>query len=40
MPFTEWKPVAYDYPKFEPCAEELASIKPPPYRPFRWGKYK
>ena len=38
--FVEWEAVKFDYPKFEPNTTPLEEIKPPPYRPFRWGKYK
>lgn len=36
----EWLPVEFTYPRFSPCSEALEERKPPPYRPFRWGKYK
>ncbi|KAK7058673.1 hypothetical protein VNI00_002309 [Paramarasmius palmivorus] len=35
----EWIPMKFDYPSFPPCNEELRSLKPVPYRPFRWGAY-
>jgi len=35
----EWVPQNFDYPVIDPCKEELADIKPIPYRPFRWGPY-
>ncbi|KAJ7708720.1 hypothetical protein B0H17DRAFT_363479 [Mycena rosella] len=38
-PFGEWSPQSFDYPKFEPSSHALSDIKPPMYRPFRWGEY-
>ncbi|KAH9950050.1 hypothetical protein B0H21DRAFT_21333 [Amylocystis lapponica] len=35
----EWTPVAFDYPRVEPFVDDLKSVKPVPYRPFRWGDY-
>ncbi|KZT74534.1 hypothetical protein DAEQUDRAFT_720712 [Daedalea quercina L-15889] len=35
----EWEPVTFDYPQVEVCTDELSTIKPIPYRPFRWGEY-
>lgn len=36
----EWTPVAFAYPHVEPCREDVAAIKPVPYRPFKWGEYQ
>lgn len=36
----EWTAVEFDFPKFSSCEVPLEARKPPPYRPFRWGKYK
>ncbi|KAF7799083.1 hypothetical protein EIP86_010313 [Pleurotus ostreatoroseus] len=35
----EWTPVAFRYPRIEPCLERLEDVKPIPYRPFKWGEY-
>ncbi|KAI0775471.1 hypothetical protein BC629DRAFT_1638009 [Irpex lacteus] len=35
----EWNPVSFDYPTVAVCADEPGSIKPIPYRPFKWGEY-
>ncbi|EPT03131.1 hypothetical protein FOMPIDRAFT_1082914, partial [Fomitopsis schrenkii] len=35
----EWTPTVFDYPRVEPCMDDLDTIKPTPYRPFRWGDY-
>ncbi|OBZ71859.1 hypothetical protein A0H81_08181 [Grifola frondosa] len=35
----EWTPVPFDYPRFTPSTEELGTIKPIAYRPFKWGDY-
>ncbi|KAJ7493350.1 hypothetical protein B0H11DRAFT_2156325 [Mycena galericulata] len=38
-PFGEWTPVSFKYPEFEASPHALRDIKPPMYRPFRWGEY-
>ncbi|EMD40976.1 hypothetical protein CERSUDRAFT_111549 [Gelatoporia subvermispora B] len=38
-PAGEWTPVAFDYPRVEPFQGDLSSVRPIPYRPFRWGEY-
>ncbi|KAH9938721.1 uncharacterized protein B0H18DRAFT_968444, partial [Fomitopsis serialis] len=35
-----WEPAVFDYPQVEPCTDDLNTIKPIPYRPFRWGEYQ
>ncbi|KAJ7623548.1 hypothetical protein FB45DRAFT_672783, partial [Roridomyces roridus] len=35
----EWPPQSFDYPEFEASPFTLSEIKPPMYRPFRWGEY-
>ncbi|EJU05041.1 hypothetical protein DACRYDRAFT_93402 [Dacryopinax primogenitus] len=36
----EWRPVAFDYPKFKPWHDfDIDRTLPPLYRPFRWGPY-
>ncbi|KAJ7282014.1 hypothetical protein C8J57DRAFT_1056607 [Mycena rebaudengoi] len=37
--FGEWTPQEFEFPKFNACPHALSDIKPPMYRPFRWGKY-
>ncbi|KAL4241326.1 hypothetical protein ABKN59_000083 [Abortiporus biennis] len=34
-----WEATQFDYPKITPVTAKLESIKPIPYRPFRWGEY-
>lgn len=36
----EWNPMSFDYPTVAVCADEPGSIKPIPYRPFKWGEYQ
>lgn len=38
--FVAWTAVEFDYPAVTPSKLQLQELKPPPYRPFRWGKYK
>ncbi|KAF8196858.1 hypothetical protein K438DRAFT_1825676 [Mycena galopus ATCC 62051] len=38
-PFGEWLPQQFTYPEFEPSPYAPSEIKPPMYRPFRWGEY-
>ncbi|KAJ7849961.1 hypothetical protein B0H14DRAFT_2764056 [Mycena olivaceomarginata] len=38
-PFGEWLPQSFTYPEFEPSMYAPNEIKPPMYRPFRWGEY-
>ncbi|KAJ6478469.1 hypothetical protein C8R47DRAFT_632193 [Mycena vitilis] len=38
-PFGEWVPQHFIYPEFNPSPHTLNEIKPPMYRPFRWGEY-
>ncbi|KAF9807489.1 hypothetical protein IEO21_08185 [Rhodonia placenta] len=35
----EWIPVQFDYPRVEPETADISTVKPIPYRPFRWGEY-
>lgn len=35
----EWTPVAFAYPHVAPCPDDVATLKPVPYRPFKWGEY-
>ncbi|KAI1793029.1 hypothetical protein LXA43DRAFT_304457 [Ganoderma leucocontextum] len=35
----EWPPVKFDYPRVVPSATPFSTLKPIPYRPFRWGEY-
>ncbi|KAI0081015.1 hypothetical protein K474DRAFT_1657199 [Panus rudis PR-1116 ss-1] len=35
----EWKPVSFTYPEVTPFPGDIASTKPIPYRPFKWGEY-
>ncbi|CCM03992.1 uncharacterized protein FIBRA_06148 [Fibroporia radiculosa] len=35
----EWTPVDFDYPPVEPFTDDISTVKPIPYRPFRWGTY-
>ncbi|KAI0346975.1 hypothetical protein BDW22DRAFT_482216 [Trametopsis cervina] len=35
-----WTPVAFDYPRVEPCPTDPLTLKPIPYRPFKWGEYR
>ncbi|KAJ7132215.1 hypothetical protein C8R44DRAFT_773379 [Mycena epipterygia] len=37
--FGEWSPQTFDYPEFDASPHALNDIKPPLYRPFRWGEY-
>ncbi|KAJ6581107.1 hypothetical protein B0H19DRAFT_1113623 [Mycena capillaripes] len=37
--FGEWHPQPFDFPEFEPSPHAVSEIKPPMYRPFRWGEY-
>ncbi|KAJ7027892.1 hypothetical protein C8F04DRAFT_72037 [Mycena alexandri] len=34
----EWISQPFDYPEFD-ASHALSDIKPPMYRPFRWGEY-
>ncbi|KZT12648.1 uncharacterized protein LAESUDRAFT_640177 [Laetiporus sulphureus 93-53] len=34
-----WHPVEFDYPAIEPFEGDIMTLKPIPYRPFRWGEY-
>ena len=36
----EWTPVAFEYPRFAPCENHFSTLKPIPYRPFKWGDYQ
>ena len=36
----EWTPVAFEYPRFAPCESHFSTLKPIPYRPFKWGDYQ
>ncbi|KAF7356954.1 hypothetical protein MVEN_01031400 [Mycena venus] len=38
-PFGEWLPQSFTYPEFEASPHAPSEIKPPMYRPFRWGEY-
>ncbi|KAJ7089763.1 hypothetical protein B0H15DRAFT_839160 [Mycena belliarum] len=38
-PFGEWIPQIFEYPKFAASLYAPRDIKPPMYRPFRWGEY-
>ncbi|CAL1717362.1 unnamed protein product [Somion occarium] len=38
-PAGQWLPVQFDYPQVQPCAEDPLTLKPIPYRPFKWGEY-
>ncbi|KAI0723515.1 hypothetical protein C8Q76DRAFT_398233 [Earliella scabrosa] len=35
----EWTPVKFDYPRIEPSTEHFSTLRPIPYRPFKWGEY-
>ncbi|KAI0772546.1 hypothetical protein BD413DRAFT_46218 [Trametes elegans] len=35
----EWVPVDFEYPRLEPSKEHFSTVKPIPYRPFKWGDY-
>ncbi|KAI0751237.1 hypothetical protein C8Q80DRAFT_1218050 [Daedaleopsis nitida] len=35
----EWTPVKFDYPELEPSKDHFSTLKPIPYRPFKWGAY-
>ncbi|KAJ7746760.1 hypothetical protein DFH07DRAFT_776270 [Mycena maculata] len=35
----QWFPQSFEYPDFEASPYALSDIKPPMYRPFRWGEY-
>ncbi|KAJ7178606.1 hypothetical protein C8R43DRAFT_973942 [Mycena crocata] len=37
--FGEWTPRSFEYPDFDASPHALNDIKPPLYRPFRWGEY-
>ncbi|KAI0922007.1 hypothetical protein AcV5_000548 [Taiwanofungus camphoratus] len=37
--FGEWTPVPFDYPHVEAFTDDLSTVKPIPYRPFKWGDY-
>ncbi|KAF7309473.1 hypothetical protein MIND_00318100 [Mycena indigotica] len=37
--FGDWAPQSFSYPKFDASSYPLNEIKPPMYRPFRWGEY-
>ena len=36
----EWTPAAFEYPRIEPRRGPLDTVKPIPYRPFKWGEYQ
>ncbi|KAK7031476.1 hypothetical protein R3P38DRAFT_2923822 [Favolaschia claudopus] len=38
-PFGEWTPQPFAYPQFDASPYVPMEIKPPMYRPFRWGEY-
>ncbi|KAI0721995.1 hypothetical protein C8T65DRAFT_775038 [Cerioporus squamosus] len=35
----EWEATRFDYPRVEPGKEHFSTLKPIPYRPFKWGDY-